>query len=171
MFLFALAIKLPGRFFRQCYCDPPKGTLHDSPCPTTDEVFDGCIIVRRHLRSVSIWPCCKRLQKQTRRRHPLQLGTLLTSQLTIRANQISNAPQSSVLEHFLDRVSQCGINKVHLIYSMLCKSPVCRLSNLEYNGSLSVYLLLYVYVFIPFLFLVCDDRETMHMAHFNAFMQ
>lgn len=143
MLLFALAIKLPGRFFRQCYCDPPKGTLHDSPCPTTDEVFDSCIIVRRHLRSVSIWPCCKRSQKQTRRRHPLQLGTLLTSQLTIRANQISNAPQSSVLEQF----SQCGINKVHLIYSMLCKSPVCRLLNLEYNGSLSVYLLLYVCIY------------------------
>lgn len=62
--LFVLAIKLPGHFLRQCYCQrPPKGTLRDWPCPTTGAVYDGCIIVRRHLRSVSIWLCCKRLEK------------------------------------------------------------------------------------------------------------
>lgn len=64
--------------------------------------------------------------------------------------------------NFLDRVSQCGINKVHLIYSMLCKSPVCRLLNLEYNGSLSVYLLLYVCIYSISIFSVWRPWNHAH---------
>lgn len=135
MFLFALAIKLPGRYFRRCYCDHPKGTLRDSPCPTTDEVFDGCIIVRRHLRSVSIWPCCKLAKTDQTPPSPLA-GNFVDFSTYYQSK--SNLKRSSELSFGAIFWTEFPNVEVHLIYSMLCKSPVCPLLNLEYNGSLSV---------------------------------